>query len=94
MKVVFYLLTKRSLLELLIILIISFMLFFLYFGGFPYGGWIALNIYPFMAGISSWIIVKLIMYTFKIKNTLKYNLFIFLVSVLLCIFFMYVFKKL
>lgn len=94
MKVVFYLLTKRNLLELLIILIISFMLFFLYFGGFPYGEWIALNMYPFMAGISSWIIVKIIMYTFKIKNTLKYNLFIFSVNVLLCIFFMYSLKKL
>lgn len=93
MKVVFYLLTKRSLLELLIILIISFMLFILYFGGFPYGEWIALNTYPFIAGIISWIIVKIIAYIFKIKNTLKYNLFMFLVSILLCIFFMYILKK-
>lgn len=93
MKVIFYLITKKSLLELLIILIISFMLFFLYFGGFPYGEWIALNIYPFMAGLSSWMFVKIIIHTFKIKN-LKYNLFIFLVIVLLCIFFMYILKKL
>lgn len=94
MKVIFYLITKKSLLELLIILIISFMLFFLYFGGFPYGEWIALNIYPFMAGLSSWMFVKIIIHTFKIRNLLKYNLFIFLVIVLLCIFFMYILKKL
>lgn len=67
---------------------------FLYFGGFPYGEWIALNIYPFMAGLSSWMFVKIIIHTFKIKNLLKYNLFIFLVIVLLCIFFMYILKKL
>lgn len=94
MKVFFYLLTKWNLLELLIILIISFMLFILYFGGFPYGEWIAINIYPFIAGITSWIIVKIIAFIFKIKITLKYNLFMFLVNVLLCMVFIYILIKL
>lgn len=94
MKAFFYLLTKRNLLQLLIILIISFMLFMLYLGGFPSGEWIALNLYPIMAGISSWIIVQLIAFIFKIKITLKYHLLMFLGNILLSMVFIYILIKL
>lgn len=89
MKIISFLVTKESISELLISLLISFLIFVFDFGGIPHGEWFALNIYPFLAGVGLWILIRVITVFVKPKNKFIYYPVVFLSGILLCIAFIY-----
>lgn len=94
MKFRLYLFSIKSFFELLIIIIFAFIIFCSSFGGIPTGEWIALNIFPLISGILSWLTTKVIFYYVLIKNRMVfYYLLLFIVSLFFCNLFLYVFKK-
>lgn len=83
--------TKRSILELFLVLFFSFTLFCYDFGGIPTNDWLALNIYPILAGFFSWLLFQTIVYFLNI-NKAKYWWFIF-TSIPICMLLLFLLKK-
>jgi hypothetical protein len=91
MRFLFFLFTKRCIVELFLILFFSFGLFCFDFGGLPTEDWIALNIIPLTAGFFTWFFFEILVFVLNI-NKAKYYCII-LISIPICIMFSYLLKK-
>ncbi|MDR7212196.1 hypothetical protein J2W48_004153 [Flavobacterium piscis] len=66
--ILFFFSLKR-IFELIVILLISFLIFSIQFGGLPHGEWVALNLYPAIGGLLTWVIFNIILFWTKKNDT-------------------------
>ncbi|OXA74676.1 hypothetical protein B0A65_23030 [Flavobacterium frigidimaris] len=77
-----YFFSSKKILEFSIILIFSFWIFSIQFGGLPSGEWLALNVFPIIAGLLTWIIFNIILLIIKNNSQKIKYLFCFIVTVI------------